>query len=984
MLRIIISLILLSLSCEMYSQQLPFRNYTTRDGLMSNVCYFFFQDREGYLWTSTEAGLSRFDGKHFTNYDKAIDGKPIGLGISFAQTIDGTLWVGGNGNGLLKFDGEKFQRFLISDLPRSNYVTALLESEPNTLLIGTEAGLYKMRENKIEPLIRDAKLMRTYKFSAAGSLFKDTDGLIWALFDGQLRSINPSNGMILDSISHFDSKDHFDWATLLSDGRFVVGCVGNQRVYVFKNHKVEHTILLRDCVNGFAVEDSEGYLWIATNKGLLKTTLANPSAENAEWITTENGLPSSIVASIFPDRERNLWFASYGKGIYKLEETQTYRFNYPFAAGLGCVDDKEQLWFSTPDGLRVIGRQITGNNLGNWQEQHLNPFPDKYFKSMGAVRIFDKDQIWLGCNDGTLVNFTIVDVPGKNIKLNYRRELNSRNGFPKAMSIWIFRDSKNRLWYAENNAPNLHVVDISREHPVLIKTIPFDPGTRLSNRREITEDEDGNFWFAYETNKVVVIDSQLNIKETIENISGNKDDDINCLHKDKDGSMWFGTSTQGLICKTKSGKIIKLNKSNGFLSDRIIQIEEDNNKTLWISTWHGLAFIHYNGDSIQLDENREVTQSPIWSLGIFEDGSGWVATNFEVVFHKRRDTRQAFYPPAVLHKLLINGKESPFQDNLKLSSEENDLVFEYGSICLQSRNAIRFSYKLVGSRNENWSTPSTLEYVNYAGLKPGVYTFLIKALTTDGLESIKPAAFSFTIVPPLWQQAWFLIIIALSIITLIWFLVNLRIKRLVEIERLRGRIAADLHDDIGSGLTRIALASDMLLRQKNETPEIKKESLYNRIGTTARELVEAMSDIVWAIDPKNDSLDRVANLIRLFANEVCEAKDIHCHFKFDDHSVKSLKPGSDIVISIILIAKEAINNVIRHSNCKNLFIEIRANEKSIELTIKDDGVGFDEKLLSRVNGLTNMRRRAEKAKGKLNLNAQPGKGTEIRLIVWVK
>ena len=953
----------------LHAQQLPFRTYTTREGLLSNVCYFFFQDRDGYLWVSTESGLSRFDGRHFTNYEKTAAGKLLGVIISFAQTADGHIWAGGNGNGLFEFDGKDFRHYDVGDLPRSGYVTALLEVAPNVLLVGTEEGLFELKNGKIRPIIGDAKMMRSFKFSAAGSLYKDATGQFWGLFDGQLRRINPTNGQFLETVPHPDSKDIFDWATLLNDGRYVVGCNNTKRVYVLRDGAVQYTLPLPDCSIGFAVEDCDGYLWISTNKGLLKTPLSEPTMARGEWVTTTNGLPSNFLSTIFLDSERNLWFGSYGRGIYKLEETETYRFSYPFAAGLGCADEKGRLWFSTPDGLRVVGR----SPAGGWSEQHLEPFPNEYFKSMGTVKILPGNQIWLGCDDGTLVNYYIEELPKGKLRLRYRREIGPRTGFPSAKSIWMFFDSKGRLWYSDSAAPNLRVVDVSQEKPRLLKTLPFDAGVRLSNGREIMEDAEGNFWFAYENNNVLLFDADLNFKKTIENIPENKEEDVNCLHFDRDGALWFGTQNHGLIRQTPDGRKIFIGKEKGLLSNRITHIVEGPDRTLWIATWHGLAMVRYSGDSLRIYEDREITQSPIWSLGMFPDGTGWVATNFDVVFHKSRAFHQPKPSAVSVRKLLVNGIERPVESGLQLSINENDLVLEFGTVSLQSRYSIRFQHKLEVDGKGNWSQPSDLESVNFAGLKPGKYRFLVKAVTSEGLESPEPASFDFEILPPFWQRWWFMLGSLLGLGAAIWFFVRQRIRRLLEIERLRARIAADLHDDIGSGLTRIALASEVLLRQKTEPAQT---SIFQRIGETARELVEAMSDIVWAIDPQNDSLGKAADRIRLFANDLCEAKDIQCGFDFDPSAV-ALKPGSGIVSSLVLISKEAVNNAVRHAQCSRLTLKISIESKELRLLVQDDGKGFDEGQLSRINGLTNMRRRAEKAGGQLEIQSSIGNGTTV-------
>ncbi|MEK7255266.1 MAG: ATP-binding protein, partial [Bacteroidota bacterium] len=543
-------------------------------------------------------------------------------------------------------------------------------------------------------------------------------------------------------------------------------------------------------------------------------------------------------------------------------------------------------------------------------------------------------------------------------------------------------------------------VDISAEKPRLVKSLPFDPGARLSNGREVMEDPDGNFWFAYENNNVLIFNAELKLERTLENIPGNKEEDVNCIHRDKDGGVWFGTTNLGLIRLTPDGRTVRIGKAEGLLSNRISHIVEGADRTLWIATWHGLAFVKYSSRQIYLadsmpglpnkfgdhegafkiDGNREVAQCPIWSLGVFPDGAGWVATNFEVVFHKRRATRQPFQPPVLLQKLTVNGKEHSLENALRLAAGENDLVFDFGTVCLQSRTDIRFRHKLERNGDGDWSAPNALESVNFAGLKSGSYTFWVEALGVDELKSPAPARFSFTIVPPVWQRWWFLAACLAVVGAGAWFFIRLRIRRLLEIERIRSRIAADLHDDIGSGLTRIALASDMLLRQKTEVANPAQNALFQRIGSNARELLEAMSDIVWAIDPANDSLGRAADRIRIFANDVCEAQGIECRFEFD-RAAAALKPGSGVVSSLVLIAKEAVNNAVRHARCGVLIVGIKTSGHELRLVVQDDGAGFDEEKLSRINGLTNMRRRGEKAGGRVEIETAAGGGTRVEAVM---
>jgi len=214
---------------------------------------------------------------------------------------------------------------------------------------------------------------------------------------------------------------------------------------------------------------------------------------------------------------------------------------------------------------------------------------------------------------------------------------------------------------------------------------------------------------------------------------------------------------------------------------------------------------------------------------------------------------------------------------------------------------------------------------------------------------------------------------------------RIRVRRLLEIEKIRSRIAADLHDDIGSGLTRIALISDMIQRQsmsekKPIDPKVTIPMLTEKVGTISRELVDAMSDVVWSIDPKNSSMERLLQRVQTFAVEVCEAKEIELEISISEGTEK-LKVGSDSIRAVLLVAKEALTNVARHSNAKHASVKINPRHHEFDIEITDDGKGFTIEELSRMNGLMNMRVRIEKNGGTFTVDSAKGRGTIIKAVI---
>jgi signal transduction histidine kinase len=255
----------------------------------------------------------------------------------------------------------------------------------------------------------------------------------------------------------------------------------------------------------------------------------------------------------------------------------------------------------------------------------------------------------------------------------------------------------------------------------------------------------------------------------------------------------------------------------------------------------------------------------------------------------------------------------------------------------------------------------------------------VRAVNAGGGTSDKPASISFRILRPLWQRWWFLIAVAVMAGLAAYSIYRYRLGRLLEIERVRTRIASDLHDDIGANLARISILSEVAHRQlQEENPSV--EVPLSSIAEISRESAASMGDIVWAINPKRDHLIDLVQRMRNLANEVFAGRRIEHEFIAPDDDA-DLRVGADLRRDVLLIFKEALNNVARHSNCSTAYVELRVETKWLELRIADDGIGLDADARLEGNGLASMKRRARGLGGQLKVTSARGKGTELTLRV---
>jgi signal transduction histidine kinase len=324
---------------------------------------------------------------------------------------------------------------------------------------------------------------------------------------------------------------------------------------------------------------------------------------------------------------------------------------------------------------------------------------------------------------------------------------------------------------------------------------------------------------------------------------------------------------------------------------------------------------------------------------------------------------------------------------------------------------VRYQFKLEGAKDTEWSAPTEQCAVNFANLTPGEYRFLVRAVSSGGAASETPAVVAFRIRPPFYQTWWFLAAASLFITLVLYSIYRYRTdnllkinaalretqiaeekvlrareEKLAELERVRTRIATDLHDDIGSSLTQIAVLSEVA---RNQATGFQSESLslpLERIKGVSRELVEAMSDVVWAINPQKDNLRDLVQRMRRFASDVCVGRNIHFELNAPPLEM-SVQLGANIRREVFAIFKESVNNAVKYSEAKRVVADFRVEGHALTLQISDDGRGFEmETVLSDDfspdmggNGLVNMRRRARELGGTCRIISFPGGGTTVLL-----
>ena len=452
-------------------------------------------------------------------------------------------------------------------------------------------------------------------------------------------------------------------------------------------------------------------------------------------------------------------------------------------------------------------------------------------------------------------------------------------------------------------------------------------------------------------------------------------------------SLFFISSGALNLLNKNTGEIQIITTDDGLPSMSVRSIEKDDDGNLWLGLADGICRYNHKRKIFTL-----FTQKDGIIYGNFEHNASIRLCNGTLVFGNPHNF--VFFQPAAAYNSsrpldvtitdfkLFNTYLPPDSimklNRVELKYTQNSITIEFAALSFLQRDKTVYYYQLEGFNNE-WIRPDKGLFANYTSLPPGHYTFKVKCENADGVESKNITTLKIYIRPPFWQTWWFLSLLAIAVAGLIYFIHRLRVNRLLGMEKVRTRIARDLHDDMGSTLSTINILSEMA-KMKVQQDVVKTSEYLDKISDNSSRMMEAMDDIVWSINPMNDSMQRITARMREFATGVLEARNIDFTFRVDE-KVQDLKLDMEARRDFFLLFKEAVNNLAKYSQCKHASIDISIHHERLIMKIMDDGIGFDVQHADGGNGLFNMKKRAQSLSGNLSIESKPGQGTKVTLDV---
>lgn len=1020
--RIASFIFLMSIFCKLgFAQSFTFNRFTTDDGigLSSNVVSSIYQDEKGFIWVGTANGLQRFDGRKFIQFNSSKPGSDVMPDARVFQIIpadSGKLFLAYTSIrefGIFDPSNFTYKKIALKTLheipPRSEFYTwrdsygkiylnilrygiLQFDKKENAFVENNPFPLPAGWKNSLRGVYDDSLKQQVWIGTDSGlCIYNRPSGQMWS------RKYNPANLAVLknekiqDKISEIYIDRHrriwiFGWpgANMDTQQKYCLDSTGskylthdtiglntgpaeysafyhfyenkNSNLWIYgmgtlfnyntglKRFQFHKSASGNDNINinyeeVFQVmEDKDGGIWIATDQGLYFTSLGS-NAYSVINLMFDNKKSATYITDILEMPDGDLWFTSWGIGVKTMDKDfqrkENFVYTQPPPAGWSqaAKNDIKNTW--------CMGRQTATGD------------------------------VWVGCNDGIL----LVHHPGKKAT----RYLMPPE-FNGSTIRYITEDIQGQLWFGTQAGRLIKYADQKF-------TVVQDIGSIIY---KVFIDRQGWIWLSTHEKGFYAInpaDGKMIQRYTVNNgpnsLYSNTGNDIEQLN---DSIIVLGAGVLNFINKKR--QTVKLvTYADGLPSNTVERLRMDKSGFLWIITSNGLCRYNPNNhrltpygrkDGIVLGEKTSAADLILSNGHIVFAGS-----NAMIIFHPSVYSINQPPPPVTITDFKIFNEFFPIDSllqtgEIKLSNSQNSFSIFFASLSYMQRDRLTYYYKMEGLDKE-WIKADRSTAVNYSLLPPGKYTFKIYCENIEGQRSKKITEVRIFIKPSFWRTRWFVSTLLFFIALIVYGIHDMRVKRLMAVEKLRNRVARDLHDDMGSTLSTINILSSMA-KSKMSNDAVKTTEYLTKITDNSQRMMDAMDDIVWSIKPSNDSMQKIIARMREFATNVLEPKDIELDFIVED-IVYDIKLNMEARRDFFLVFKEAVNNAAKYSGASKVLLKIFVKNKVLTLLIQDDGIGFDVAAADGGNGLGNMRKRADAMNGKLLIQSRHGEGTSVKVSI---
>lgn len=964
------------------------KSWGTADGLPQNTVNTILQTRDGYLWLGTQGGLARFDGVRFTVFGLA-EGLPSIQVLALHEDRLGRLWVGTLGGGLCHWQENRFQNIVPEPRLADVNVSTFAEDQSGRLWIGTSAGLAVWQGSEFQHLPALAELsrvtIRKLLCLRSGAVWIATSQGLFEFTQDGLREVNgpPDDAKLTTIYSLLEDRAGNLWASI-GNGKVLCRRQGSWTIYN------EASGLPFAFVSSLA-QTEDGTLWA----GSLDAGLYYFSEGRFVAVREKDGLSDNAIRSLLADQEGHLWIGTRSKGLNRLTQEKVI----VLGADAGLTNEFARAVAEAADGSLWVAT-IGGGMYHGWPERFesvpsvVGTITYPFFDSVVAMR---DGSLWWG-GAGSLFQWKDHQVATHYTRLN-------TDWLADAGVTALREDVREGLWIGTSRGRLLRKVHDA-----------FLPLTNRVARGAVTaleQEPDGTLWVGSVAGGLVRVAADA--VSTFSTTNGLLSNEIRTLHRDADGTLWIGTGGGGLA-RLKAGRLENFTARQGLGDDTVSQILEDDQGRLWLGCNRGIFRVSKTELDALATGTTKLIHPRAFGVGdgmpVEECSGGFSPAGLRlrsgklcfstvkgvVLVDPHQPVLDARPPKVLLEQVLVSGVPQPFHNppedapdanqsapSVTIPPGKRDIEFQYTGLSFVAPTKVQFRSRLKGYDSE-WNEVGTRREAHYPRIPPGRYTFQVEACNANNVWTATPASLAVTVQPYFWETPWFPIVTGLLVLgglagTVNWVararyrrrLAQLETRHAIERERLR--ISQDMHDDIGSILTRVSILSDV---GQSETNPAQSTQQFERIGTQVRAAVVALDEIVWATNPGDDNLPRFAEYVGRFADECFENTSVRCWQEMPTQ-LPRLPLRADIRHNVFLAVKEALNNVLKHSGATEVWLRLKLTGGEVCVEVEDNGHGFaPDATRPGGNGLGNMQSRLAECGGRAQLDSAPGRGTRLR------
>ena len=940
------------------------RHWGVEEGTAHNTVNSLVQSDDGFLWMATDAGVVRFDGLAFRRLNTAIfpDAKSSTI-RSIIDGGDGTLLMLNANSELFRLKGMSASPVRLAARPTSSSMQLLFRERDGVFWVGfLDGSVWRCADGRVAAFPapeRSAPGSASFGFGSDGVVYLSRGGGLERYIDGALRGVGGTDGR---TFAVGSSKSGGVWVA------------EKGRVYRMFGTRLEAqggTVWPADLKPDVLEEGADGSLWLGfANYGLV------------HWRGGQAGVVTAFgsrIKAILDDGEGDIWVGTEGNGLNRLRPRRfdllANAADTPDEAASSVGEDTlGMVWAAAHSSLKI-------NRGDHWTSLTVQ---DGWPKSPSWICPDGHGNVWIA-SGRTLYRATAgAATPPVKIALTTGSNIRSLYGLREG-GVWVACDS-GPLFLIQNGA---------------IETFGESQGYTGAKAAVACEDDGGTVWIGTGRGELFFRKSGRFASMDLSGLL--RGNGIRAIVTDPDGWRWIGTDGVGLLVQNSTRNIL-VGRDQGLPDDVISQILEDDFGFLWFGSRRGLFKVRRQ-DLIDCATGKRATVTPI-VYGL-DDGlsdisavgghqpAAWKTHTGKLWFTTRAgfvstqpgpEGANAGRPRVYVDEAVADG--NPIPSSGTSSSTARRYFFRFTAPFFSAPEIVRFRYRLDGF-DPDWSEATVQRTAVYPQLPPGRYQFQVESSTSDDQWDAESAAkIDLTVVPVWWETVWARLIAASLVMIgsamLVRYVSQRRLKRrlaaLEARERIgteRERIARNLHDGLGAGLTHVGMMAEQLAEDCDNVEEMKQRALIlvGRVQGVARDLDAA----VWAVSPRHDRLPALCSYLGEYALEFFRETPLRCRVEIGD-DLPDVAISPEVRHHLFLAAKEALNNALKHSGASQLTLAMTWEPNAATIEIADDGHGFDVAAAgaSKRNGLRNLRERINEAGGKLAI-ASTSAGTTLRI-----